>query len=370
MTLVTTVTALTVVTLTLGTGTGLRLRAAPLPSANDVAAFFGLSLVLAPLAGVVTAAATVTVRHADVTGVAVLLAATFGGVSLLARQSSDLVQAYGRTSASIVSVAVGSGVQALCFIALVVLQRTSLSAALVCAIAGALAQVLFGLTSLRSNGAATFGASRLSPHVWRLLVMRGYPTIAYGLGLLAMQRLDRLLLVALAGPAAGGIYAVAATIAEAARITSSAVGQLLFVRTAEHGFVTAEVRRIYQIALILQLVILGVLAVAAPSIVHLLFGSAYADAVGFLRWLLVAEFFMGTALMDSRIIMGLGRLHEVGVITIIVVATAALLYVPLIKQFAGTGAVLGSILCYTAYSVILFCRRTLARRTTHGEVSV
>jgi len=367
LTLVTTIVALVVVTLTLGTGTSLRLRSGGQPTPDDVRAFFGFSFALSPAAGVLTAVVVRVVRPEALDLRALALSVVFGAFALAARQMCDLVQAYGRTGASILSLAMGSLSQAVSFGALVLTSRASLSTALGCAIIGSVVQIGCALFAVRSDNLPRL--PNLTVVVWRDLVVVGAPTIGYSLGLLAIQRVDRLLLVALVGTTAGGIYAVAATIAEAARITSSAVGQLLFVRTSVLRRVTADVRLLYNAAIGMQVAVLGVLAVAAPVIVHTFFGPAFSQAVGPLRGLLVAEFFMGIALMDSRIVMGLGHLAEIGAVTVAALVVAISVYALSIRQDGVNGAVIASIVIYAGYAVVLFSRRVHHARDADREIA-
>jgi O-antigen/teichoic acid export membrane protein len=358
LTLVTTIVALVIVTLTLGTGVSLRLRSGGKPAASDVRAFFGLSAALSPVAGALTIVVVYIAGQGILSTEELALSAVYGGTALAARQLCDLVQAYGRTIASIISLSVGSAVQLGIFAILVWIGKESVSSALACAILGALAQISFGLFSIRKHSLPWTPTIRSV--IWRELVFVGSPSIGYSLGLLAIQRVDRLFLVAIAGPTAGGIYAVAATIAETARITSSAVGQLLFVRVAEARTITAEVTRLYRRAILLQIVALAALAIGAPLIVPIFFGPAFAPAVAPVRGLLVAEFFMGLALMDSRMIMGLGHLKEMGTVTVGAVLVALVLYPALISREATNGAVLATVLIYAGFAVA-----TLARRIQH-----
>ncbi len=365
LTLVTTTSAMTVLALSAGTGISLRVRSAPVPDPTDVRAFLGLSLGLMPLSGLVTMAAA-WLLAARVVGLGALVAIfAYGAAALLSRQASDLVQAYGRTSASILSIGVGFLVQAVAFGALAGLGHRSVAGALACGVLGAVAQCLFSWACIRAFRPALLATWRLER--WLALIRQGAPTVGYGLGLLAMQRLDRLLLVPLAGPRAGGVYAVAATVAEAARITSSAVGQLLFVRTAGSRGVTREVRHLYQLAVVLQLLIIGVLELLAPWVVGQVFGADYLPAVPLLRGLLVAELFMGLALMDSRIVMGLGRLREVGAVTLASTSLAVAVYAVLIHAGGAAGAVQASVATYAVYATLLLWQRTRAARTAERK---
>lgn len=368
LTLVTTVAALLVVALSLGTGASLRLRSRTVPAKGDVSAYVGLSLLMALGAGATTPALVNTLRPGAVSTASLALSAVFGALLLVARQAGDLVQAHGRTAASILSVGVGAVGQTLFFAGVVVAGAASVELALVSGVLGAVVQIGFCLACLAPFDLPLYPAGQTA--VWRELVAVGAPSLGYTLGLLAMQRIDRLILIALVGTSAGGVYSVAATVAEGARITSSAVGQLLFVRTASGGGISLEVRRLYRLAVIAQVVTLAGLALAVPWIVDVFFGSAYLDAIPLTRGLLVAEFCMGLALMDSRIVMGLGRLGEVGRVTVGMVGGGLLVYLPLILGYGAGGAVAASAAIYAVYSLTLYRRRVRYRETKAGLVDV
>lgn len=356
LTLATSVAALAALGLAVGTGLSLRLRVVDgRPPDGDVRAYVGLSFAMAPLTAVVTGGAVFLIGQGAV-GVSEMVAAMcFGALTMLSRQSSDLVQAYGRTASAIVAVGLGLLAQTGLFVLFVISDQATVTTALVSGACGAAFQVAFSITLLRGLRPSLLPRADLNR--WRDLVVHGAPTVGYGLGITAMQRIDRVLVVGLISPQAGGIYGVAATVAEGARVATSAIGQLLFVRTSLGRVVTPEVRHLYWAGVGTQALLLTGLLIAAPTVVPLLFGEAYTSSVRVTQGLLAAEFLMGLALMDSRIVMGLGKLKSVATATLAATAASVPIYVVLIHELGLRGAVLGCIGTYALYSGTLLWQR-------------
>lgn len=362
LTVVTTAVAVVVVAAVLGTGTSLRLRGVPSPPDADVRAYSGLSLLLAPVGGLLSCGVVGLVG--SVTGSDLLLVFIFGSAALVAYQASQLVQAYGSVARSLFAAGFGALTQVMVFATLALLGRASLSSAIWAGIAGAVAQSAFALASIRLHIAA-FRPLRAGT-TWRELIGHGWPTVGYSLGLVGMQRVDRLVLVAVAGPSVGGVYAVAVAVTEVVRISSSAIGQLLFVRSAGSQSTTESVRRIYVLAVVIQTAGIAALAALAPVLIPFIFGEAYVSAVPLVRGLLIGEFFMGLALMDARILLGHGRFRGVSTLTVAAFAASLPVYWLSILTWEAWGAVGGSIAIYATYSGCLLLMRVVG--VTHVSV--
>lgn len=359
LTTIVTVAAILSLVLTLGTGISVRLRALSGPRPDDVAAYLGASVLMALVAA---ALAPIICLAFDLDGVGsaqLALVSLFAGLLVLARQSSDLLQAYGRTGRSILFLALGVLAQCLLFALAVVAGHASLAAALVCAVIGAVAQMALAAWDLADQ---TIPRPTLDWPVSRSLVRVGVPSVAYAVGLLVTQRLDRLVIVGVLGSAAGGVYAVGATMAEASRITSSAVGQLLFVQTAAAGHITSTSHRTYRFAVAVQALLTLAGWFLAPYAVPLLFGDAYGQAVPVAQLLLIAEMFMGLALMDGRLLMGLHRVPAVAWVTGGLAVLAVPAYVLLVQASALAGAARASLLLYLLYAGVLLAARVRTDR--------
>ncbi|WP_076261530.1 lipopolysaccharide biosynthesis protein [Intrasporangium flavum] len=365
LTTIVTVGAILSLVLTLGTGVSVRLRARPVPRDEDVSTFFGASIVMTLAAALLAPAICLFFGLQDIGATELLLTALVAALLLVARQSSDLLQAYGRAGRSILFLAIGVLFQCLLFTFAVATGHATLRAALICAAAGAAVQTVLGAWDIFDQPTPR---PALSWPAVRGLVRLGVPAVGYNVSLLVVQRLDRLVIVGVLGPAAGGVYAVAATMAEASRITSSAVGQLLFVQTAAAGAVTSTSRRTYRLALAVQGALAVVGWVLAPYAIPLLFGDAYADAVPLARLLLVAELFMGLALMDARFLMGLHRVPVVAYVTVALVVFAVPAYLVLVHTAALPGAVRASFMLYVVYAGVLLAARRRAERKVNNSV--
>ncbi|WP_347351513.1 lipopolysaccharide biosynthesis protein [Intrasporangium sp.] len=359
LTTIVTVGALLSVVLTLGTGVSVRLRARPRPKAEDISAFLGASVLMMLVAAIIS---PVTCLFFDLPGVGaaeMVLSALVAAFLVAARQSSELLQAYGCAGRSILFLAIGVLFQCVLFGFAVITGHATLLTALICAALGSAVQAALGAWGVADEPIPRPG---LAWATVRALVRLGVPAVGYSVGLLVVQRLDRLVIVSVLGATASGVYAVAATIAETSRITSSAVGQLLFVQTAAAGAVTRTSRRTYRLALVIQAAVVVVGWSLVPHVVSILFGDAYAEAVPLARLLLIAELFMGLALMDARLLLGLHRVPLVAGATLTLVILAVPVYLVLVEAAGLTGAVRASLLLYVAYSGVLFVTRLRADR--------
>lgn len=345
--------------LTLGTGMGLRLRARPTPRPSDVSAFLGASLIMVLVGALLAPAICFVFELSGIGFVELVLTAIVAGLLVAARQSSDLLQAYGRAGRSLLFLALGALFQCLLFGLAVVASQATLRVALVCAAAGIAVQTALGLWDLTDRD---LPRPNLAWSVARSLVRLGVPSVAYTVALVVSQRLGRLVTVGVLGSAAGGIYAAAATMAEASRITSSAVGQLLFVQTAATGRITTAARRTYCHALVVQTAVVVAGWLIVPYVVPLLFGDAYLAAVPLAQVLLVAEMFMGAALMDARLLMGVHRVALVAWITAALVVLAVPAYVILVRAGALLGVAAASLMLYLIYAAVLYVVRLRAER--------
>lgn len=353
LTAVTTTAAVVVVGAVLGTGASLRLRGEPFPADSDVRAFTGLSLLLAPLGGAASSAVVALIRSTTTTEL--LLVFILGLFAVLAYQACQVVQAYGSVSRSLAAAGLGVAAQVVAFSISAFLGHASVVSALSAAILGSAAQCAFAVASVHSHIAAM--RPSWTSLTWGQLIRHGSPTVGYGLGLIGMQRMDRLVLVAVAGATAGGIYAVAASLAEVVRISSGAIGQLLFVRAASSRGAPDSVSRIYALAVVIQVAGIAALGALAPVLVPPIFGNAYSDAIPLVRGLLVGEFFLGLALMDARILLGRGQFVTVSLLTVTMFVVSLPVYLLAIRAWASWGAVVGSIALYAAYSIALLAIR-------------
>lgn len=344
-----TIGAVTTLVLPLGTGTAMRLVDGP-DEAHRVRAFVLFSMGAGFLAGLLATPLCVAI------GLDPAPAAAAGAVAalmLLGRQSSDYVQARGHVYLSIASVGLGSCVQLLFVLLLRLTGQITLTGCFCGLGVGALVQSavciwLGGRPLLDSRGP-------MAP-VLRELVAIGWPTLGFGLGLLLLQRADRLVVATLAGSQANGYYSMAATVAEGARLLSVIVGQVLFVRVAQAGRIGRDVLRLAAVALVLQAAFSIAAGLAAPQIVDLLFGSQYQRSIGILPVLLLAESFMALGLLGSRLLMGVKQVKFVGLCTAVVASVSLVAYYFFVRGMGAMGAAIASCVVYGIFGFVVLAK--------------
>lgn len=209
-------------------------------------------------------------------------------------------------------------------------------------------QVAVGLVFLRRFAILTAGYDRAAH---RALLHSGLPGLPYLSSTLITFRLDRYLVASLAGLSAAGVYSVAATFAEALRQVPNALGQILaFGRTS--GRIPRQLeRRARALVVVATAAGLLVLGAAADPLLKRLVGVEFAAAVVPLRILLVGEVFIAIWLLDSRLLLGSGRLGAASattMISMVVLVVGDLLLVPL---FGIGGAAAASVIAYAAAMV-------------------
>jgi O-antigen/teichoic acid export membrane protein len=332
-------------------------RARPRPIDSDLTGYFGLTVLLIPAAIIVSTLVVSLVLQGSASGWVLLLTGLLAATTMVARQGADLCQALGRTDAAIFSTLVVTATQLGAFGGMALLGFATTTTALVSAVVGAGVQAAYcSRVAQRSLGSLPRPGRGTLVDVLRV----GFPGLGFSLGLVLLQRVDRLLLGAIAGPTALGVYAAAATLAEVVRLLPTTIGQLVFSRVAEHDGVPPDVHRLRRHLLLLTFASVLVLEVAAP-LVPLLLGPAYEDAVSVFRVLLMAEFLLGSALVDSRISLGLGAVRRVGATTLVWVGVAIPAYA--VGSWAGgaMGAAVATLGLYAGYALTLRARRPTSR---------
>lgn len=353
VTTVVTTTSIAVLAASLGSGIALRVRARPRPDTDDLRAYAALSLAVLPLAAVATVAVVALVLRGTADPALLGLAALVAVALMAARQAADLCQAVGRTDAAIFSLLVLAVTQLAAFAVVLATGSARPTTVLACLLLGGAAQTAYCLLVSRGQ---TGALPRPGAATARGLLRLGLPSLGYSIGLILLQRVDRILLGAVAGPTVLGVYAAAATLSEVIRLLPSTIGQLIFSRVAEERAVTPDVRRLRRQLLLLAALCVLALEVLAPLVPWLL-GPAYADSVPLFRILLVGELFMGAALMDTRISLGLGAVHRVSLLTVSWVAVAVPAYLWGSWAAGGLGAAVATVLLYLGYAATIRLRR-------------
>ena len=342
---------------TMGSGTALRIASKPRPTAPAMEAYLFISTLstIVSAALIPVAIGALPVDHSY----GLFFAGTFFGVAMtLGRQAADLLQADGQTGRSLFSLLLATLFQLASFIVLGLASRPSTNLLLVCGGAGFMVQLFYAVSKSRHYRIAFLSRrQRAARAMTRRLIVDGLRSSTFSLGILALQRIDRIILGAVAGVTATGLYATAGTAAEGIRLVPAALGQLLFARVAQEGF-AGPARSLYRkgVALLVCSAIIGVMC--GPPLLPAIFGSAYASAASMLAILVFAECFMGLALMDSRVLMGSGHLRVVSWASGFLVVLATFAYILVVRQFGAIGAAWATLALYFSYATALFIARS------------
>lgn len=190
--------------------------------------------------------------------------------------------------------------------------------------------------------------SKYSWKAHRLLLRSGISALPYLSSTLVTFRLDRYLVASLASVGSAGIYSVAATMAEAVRQLPNALGQVLLFGQAS-GRISFRLERRARASMIAMVSItMLVIGVTAEPLVRGLFGSEFSAAVGPLRILLLGEVFMAVWLLDSRLLIGAGRLGSASATTMLSAGILLVGDLILIPLFGIEGAATASALAYAS----------------------
>jgi lipopolysaccharide/colanic/teichoic acid biosynthesis glycosyltransferase/O-antigen/teichoic acid export membrane protein len=174
-------------------------------------------------------------------------------------------------------------------------------------------------------------------------------------------RFDFVLIGALAGPAALGIYAVASKFAELMRLVPTAMNYVLYPRFAAMGMDRAvrDARRLLPRATGLTLVMAPFMAGLTYVVLPLLYGAQFQAAVAPAEVIIIGLSVEGAAAVSSAFLLGVGRpgLNSLGmgVGTVITVA----LDLALIPRYGAMGGAVTSAIAYlvTTGTLTLLARR-------------
>lgn len=174
-------------------------------------------------------------------------------------------------------------------------------------------------------------------------------------GLLAvLAAWDRFTLGRYAGVEAVGIYSAALAAASVARFVPSAVGQVLFARETDGGQADLKHRRR---ARLVVLAAQGLSAVVAPFMIVWFYGPQFRAAVPVALVLVVSEVFMGTALLEYRILAAKEQTRS-----LLLISGAMLLIVIPLYAFAAARGVLALAAAVTVQSALFAAALVVARR--------
>lgn len=213
--------------------------------------------------------------------------------------------------------------------------------------------------------------------VW--LGLRYHPGCA---SLFLLYRADVLILNAMAPPAMVGLYTVGVTIAETARIVTDTLSQVSLsaqVGTEPERAVGITVRTT-RVSTMLALVAVGGMALAAPWVLPIVYGHAFAAGVPALLALAPGMFALGATRPLGNYLLRLQRPAVSSTISVAAVAGNIALIFLLVPWWGIVGCALASSIGYTGYAaaqVVWFCRSTgtpwrrlLPGRSLRGDLQV
>lgn len=273
-----------------------------------------------------------------------------GATLLLRNMWLDALNAYGFTARAAAQEAAAFVVQVGLVVALLATGADEVSPFIWAFTASSVVQIVLTTATL----------SRLAPlrPRWRResaarLIRTGVPSIPSGLSQVLTFRVDRLIVGVIMGPAAVGIYSVAATVSELLRVLPMALSQSVFYQVASGKSGPGDFRRARTLCLLAGAVLGLAGFVAAPVAVRAVFGTEFEAAVLPLRVLLLAELAMVYFYVDGAVMGGLGRLGAAAKVAMVGLALVAVADVVLIPPFGLAGAAWASVMAYGAMGALM-----------------
>jgi O-antigen/teichoic acid export membrane protein len=179
-----------------------------------------------------------------------------------------------------------------------------------------------------------------------------------GLARTANGRLDQVMMITAVAPRELGLYAVATTLAGASGLAAGGLAPPLMARVGagERRLIAQAVRVMLEATIILD----AVLALAAPLLLSVLFGSQFKDAYAMTVILLAAQVPLTAATVLSSALQadGAPMIPTIGELIAVVITVAGL--VLLLGPLGGVGAAIVSLVAYTAsfaYQLVMAHRR-------------
>ncbi len=208
------------------------------------------------------------------------------------------------------------------------------------------------------------GAGRPSPRLARNVAAYGTRAELNSITLLLNGRLDFIIVTALVGPAALGIYAVASRIAELVRLPALAINYVLYPAYARLGGHAAKVeartalRRTWWVPAALAVPV----AVAAPVLLPLVYGPAFRAAT-IPAWILLVGMAGGSVYgVLSAFLSGIGRPGLTSIAQAAGLVVTVALDLALIPHLGIIGAATASTFAYLTTAGVLFvCFRMTTR---------
>lgn len=284
--------------------------------------------------------------HVEVTPPRVASFAGYACLLLAAYLFSAAVAAYGRTGYSAALETAGAVLQlgsALYFWRKGNLTVTPVMFSLGAGVALQVALTAWALAQLPQSPRPTWRRG-----TFRRLLNRGKGSAVVGLAQSVIFGFDRVLLGALSGSSAFGLYAVASTSSETLRLVAISAGQVLTFRVASRQVAAGWLRRVG----VMTMAFISIGTVAGLAIAGLLiprlFGDGYQGAVTPFRVLVVAELGACAYFLCVSVLVGLGELGQAGRAAAAGACVGVAVAVILVPPFGVVGAAWSSLIGYTA----------------------
>src|SRR5262245_15420024 len=191
---------------------------------------------------------------------------------------------------------------------------------------------------------------------WGPLLRFGLPSVISGIPRMFNLRLDQMLMAALLPPHTLGLYVVAVTWSQAVNLLPSALGNVLFPRTAAQA-VAEERHRVFakgiRVAVLSTVCAAALVVVVTPWALPLLFGQAFGAAVPAALILVGAAAIASINMVLEEGLRGLGKPVLVLWAELCGLAVTLIALLLLLRPFGIIGAALASVLGYSAVFVTL-----------------
>ncbi len=208
----------------------------------------------------------------------------------------------------------------------------------------------FGGGFVAARRAGLFVLGRPDTKVARELLVEGWPSLGYSVGLPLALRGDRYLLGIFAGPRAVAVYALAATLGEVPRTIPNAIGQIMGRRASERK--DGAIGRSIVVAIAFAVATAAVISIAGWLLIPPLFGPEFRDARVYALWLFAAEIAFVPFVLAVRVLLGRGRARWVGTVSLAGGVLAAVLVLALAPWSGILGACISSLIAYGAMSLV------------------
>ncbi len=349
-----TVASFTMLLFTLGITMAARLHLVDNDNTMPLGEYLGLGILLTVVQGVACLASALLLlplAHVVLSPAGTLALVFYGMAILEAQLLLNGLFAYGHfAQAAVCDIGAGlAGLGATLFLAGI--GNTNVAPYVVALAIGPFGQIVVSLTLLERKGYRV--RPRYAPLAWTRLLRTGVPGLGLTLGQSATYRLDRYIVGLYLTPAAVGLYSVAATVTEVARLPALSLGQVLFHRVATGRLALHKERMLYFTGLGLSAALIVALFLVAPWGVGAVFGHTYDGAVTPLRILLGGEITVASYLLDSSSLSGRNQMPKAAKATLIGLFSVTGLDILLIPRYGIVGAAWASVVGYSSMGLLV-----------------